>query len=40
LIGTLFTVFLKPRIVAWIIGVYIVVFGSLYLLASLGPLRI
>ena len=36
LIGTLFAVFLKPRIVAWIMGVYLVVFGSPYLLASLG----
>ncbi len=36
LIGTLFAVFLKPRIVAWIIGVCLAVFGSLYFLASLG----
>ena len=36
LIGTLFAVFLKPRIVAWIMGVYLIVFGSLYFLVSLG----
>ena len=36
LLGTIFTVFLKPRIIAWITGIYIVVFGSLYLLAELG----
>jgi len=36
LLGTIFTVLLKPRIIAWITGIYIVVFGSLYLLAELG----
>ncbi len=36
LLGTLFTVFLKPRIVAWIMGAYLVIFGSFYLLAVLG----
>ncbi len=40
LIGTLLAVFLKPRIVAWIMGVYLVVFGSLYLLGGLGLFRI
>jgi len=36
LIGTLSAVFLKPRLVAWIMGIYLVVFGSFYLLAVLG----
>jgi len=36
LLGTIFTVLLKPRMIAWITGIYIVVFGSLYLLAELG----
>ena len=36
LLGTLFSVFLKLRIIAWIIGIYLVVFGSFYLLAVLG----
>jgi len=36
LLGTIFAVFLKPRIIAWIMGIYVVTFGSLYLLAVLG----
>ena len=36
LIGTILALFLKPKVVAWIVGVYLAVFGSLYVLASLG----
>jgi hypothetical protein len=36
LLGILFTMFLKPRIIAWIMGIYVFVFGSLYLVAVLG----
>ncbi len=36
LLGTLFTVFLKPKIVGLIMGIYLVIFGSFYLLAELG----
>ena len=36
LLGTIFAVFLKPRIIAWIMGIFVVIFGSLYLMAELG----
>ena len=36
LLGTLFAVFLKPRITAWIAGAYLAAGGGLYLLAGLG----
>jgi len=35
LLGTLFTMFLKVRIIAWIIGIYLVVSGSIYLISVL-----
>ena len=35
-IGIIFTVALKPRIVVWIAGIYLAVFGCFYLLAELG----
>jgi uncharacterized membrane protein YeaQ/YmgE (transglycosylase-associated protein family) len=36
LLGTIFTICLKPKIIAWMMGLYLVVFGSFYLLAELG----
>ena len=36
LVGTIFMAFLKLRIIAWIMGLYLVVFGSIYLLAEIG----
>ncbi|MFC1873685.1 hypothetical protein ACFLYX_00095 [Chloroflexota bacterium] len=36
LLGTLFMVFLKPRVVAWIMGIYLIVFGGHYFLAEIG----
>lgn len=36
LIGTIFTMFLELRIIAWIMGVYLVVIGGLYLLLGFG----
>ena len=36
LVGTIFVVFLKPRIIAWITGLYLVIFGLIYLLAEIG----
>ncbi len=38
LIGIVSAIFLKPRIVAWSMGIYLVVLGSFYLLPSLGLL--
>ena len=34
LLGTLFAMFLKLKIIAWITGTYLVVLGSLYLVSS------
>ncbi len=28
-VGTLFSLFLKPKIIAWIMGLYLVIFGGL-----------
>lgn len=36
LVGTTFTAFLKLRIIAWIMGLYLIVFGSIYLLVEIG----
>jgi len=36
IIGMIFAIFLKPRTVVWIMGIYLVVFGSFYLLAEFG----
>jgi len=35
LLGTFFVVFLKPKIIAWIVGVYLVIFGTLTILVEL-----
>jgi len=36
LVGTIFTAFLKLRIIAWIMGLYLVAFGIIYLLTEIG----
>ena len=36
LVGTICAALLKPRIIAWIMGSYLVVFGLTYLLAEIG----
>ena len=36
LVGTIFTVFIELRIIAWIMASYIMVFGILYVLAGIG----
>ncbi len=35
-VGTLLSVFLKPKIIAWIGGVYLVIFGGMTVLFYLG----
>ena len=34
IIGALFAAFLKPRIIAWIVGIYLVIFGILTILVE------
>lgn len=36
ILGAVFAAFLKPKIIAWIMGIYFIVFGSFCLLAELG----
>ncbi len=36
IIGTLLTIFLKPKIIAWIMGGYLVIFGGFTLIISLA----
>ncbi|MFC1899952.1 hypothetical protein ACFLXP_06495 [Chloroflexota bacterium] len=36
ILGALLTMFTKPKMIAWIMGLYLVVFGGIWLLASLG----
>ena len=36
LLGTLFAVIFRPKIVAWIVGIYILLFGIMAALAGLG----
>ncbi len=36
IVGTLFTMLIKPKMIALIMGLYLIVFGIIYLLAEIG----